>query len=47
MAQAQTFATAAALTHLGYHVSSTNGGALVYGIAAELTGGGDPQGGRR
>ena len=28
MAQAQNFATAAALTHLGYHVSSSNGGAL-------------------
>jgi PDZ domain-containing protein len=32
MAQAQNFATAAALTKLGYHVSATNGGALVYGI---------------
>ncbi len=32
MAQAQSFATAAALTRLGYHVSSTNVGALVYGI---------------
>ena len=32
MAQAQSFATAAALTHLGYAVTSTNAGALVYGI---------------
>ncbi len=32
MAQAQSDATAAALTHLGYTVSSTNAGALVYGI---------------
>ena len=32
MAQAQNFATAAALTKLGYHVSATNSGALVYGI---------------
>ena len=32
MAQAQSFATAAALTRLGYAVSSTNAGALVYGI---------------
>ncbi len=32
MAQAQNFATAAALTHLGYKVSSANSGALVYGI---------------
>ena len=35
MAQAQNFATAAALTHLGYHVSSSNGGALIYGIPAK------------
>ena len=35
MAQAQNFATAAALTQLGYHVSSTNSGALVYGIPAK------------
>jgi Lon-like protease len=35
MAQAQNFATAAALTHLGYHVSSSNAGALVYGIPAK------------
>jgi Lon-like protease len=35
MAQAQNFATASALTHLGYHVSSSNGGALVYGIPAK------------
>ena len=34
MAQAQSFATASALTRLGYHVSSTNVGALVYGIPA-------------
>ena len=34
MAQAQSFATAAALTHLGYKVTSTNAGALVYGVAA-------------
>ena len=33
MAQAQSFATAAALSHLGYTVTSTNAGALVYGIA--------------
>jgi len=33
MAQAQNFATAAALTRLGYTVTSTNAGALVYGIA--------------
>jgi PDZ domain-containing protein len=32
MAQAQSFATAAALSHLGYTVSSSNLGALVYGI---------------
>ncbi len=32
MAQAQSFATATALTHLGYVVTSTNAGALVYGI---------------
>ncbi len=33
MAQAQTFATAAALSRLGYTVTSTNAGALIYGIA--------------
>ena len=33
MAQAQNFATAAALTRLGYTVTSTNAGALVYGVA--------------
>jgi PDZ domain-containing protein len=33
MAQAQSYATAAALTRLGYSVNSTNAGALVYGIA--------------
>jgi PDZ domain-containing protein len=33
MAQAQSFATAAALSHLGYSVTSSNAGALVYGIA--------------
>jgi PDZ domain-containing protein len=32
MAQAQSFATAAALSHLGYTVTSSNAGALVYGI---------------
>ena len=32
MAQAQSFATAAALSHLGYTVTSTNAGALVYGV---------------
>ncbi len=32
MAQAQTFATAAALSHLGYTVHATNAGALIYGI---------------
>ncbi len=32
MAQAQSYATAAALTRLGYTVHSTNAGALVYGI---------------
>jgi len=32
MTQAQQFATAAALTHLGYTVSSQNAGVLVYGI---------------
>ncbi len=32
MAQAQSYATAAALSHLGYSVSSTDAGALVYGI---------------
>jgi PDZ domain-containing protein len=32
MAQAQSFATASALTYLGHSVTSTNGGALVYGI---------------
>jgi Lon-like protease len=35
MAQAQNFATASALTQLGYHVSSSNSGALVYGIPAK------------
>jgi PDZ domain-containing protein len=34
MAQAQSYATAAALTHLGYQVGSTNAGALIYAIAA-------------
>ena len=34
MAQAQSYATAAALSHLGYRVSATNAGTLVYGIAA-------------
>jgi Lon-like protease len=34
MAQAQSFATAAALSHLGYSVSATNAGALIFGIAA-------------
>jgi Lon-like protease len=34
MAQAQSYATAAALTRLGYHVSATNVGSLVYGIPA-------------
>ncbi len=33
MAQAQSYATAAALSHLGYSVTSTNAGALIYGIA--------------
>jgi PDZ domain-containing protein len=33
MTQAQSYATAAALSHLGYNVTSTNAGALVYGIA--------------
>ncbi len=32
MAQAQTYATAAALSHLGYPVHATNAGALIYGI---------------
>ena len=32
MAQAQSFATAVALTHLGYTVHSTDAGALIYGI---------------
>lgn len=32
MAQAQSFATAAALSHLGYTVKSSNVGALVYGV---------------
>jgi PDZ domain-containing protein len=34
MTQAQSFATAAALSHLGYSVTSTNAGALIFGIAA-------------
>ena len=34
MSQAQSDATAAALTHLGYTVHATNAGALVYGIPA-------------
>jgi PDZ domain-containing protein len=34
MAQAQSYATAAALTRLGYHVSFTNVGAIVYGVPA-------------
>jgi PDZ domain-containing protein len=34
MAQAQSFATAAALSRLGYTVTSTNAGALIYGIAS-------------
>jgi PDZ domain-containing protein len=33
MVQAQSFATAAALSRLGYTVTSTNAGALIYGIA--------------
>jgi PDZ domain-containing protein len=33
MAQAQNFATAAALTRLGYAVSATDAGALIYGVA--------------
>jgi PDZ domain-containing protein len=33
MAQAQNFATASALTRLGYAVSSANAGALIYGIS--------------
>ena len=45
MAQAQSFATAAALSRLGYTVGSTNAGALVYGIAARLARGLDPAGG--
>ena len=32
MAQAQSFATAAALSHLGYPVTATNAGALIFGI---------------
>jgi Lon-like protease len=32
MAQAQSFATAAALSHLGYSVTATNAGSLVYAI---------------
>jgi PDZ domain-containing protein len=35
MAQAQSYATAAALTRLGYDVSSTNVGALVYGVPSK------------
>jgi PDZ domain-containing protein len=34
MTQAQSFATAAALSHLGYKVSATDAGTLVYGIAS-------------
>jgi PDZ domain-containing protein len=34
MSQAQSAATAAALTHLGYSISAQNAGALIYGIAA-------------
>jgi PDZ domain-containing protein len=34
MSQAQSFATAAALSHLGYSVSPINGGTLIYGISA-------------
>ena len=33
MAQAQSYATAAALSHLGYSVNSTNAGALIFAIA--------------
>jgi PDZ domain-containing protein len=33
MSQAQSFATAAALNHLGYTISAQNAGALIYGIA--------------
>ena len=33
MTQAQSYATAAALSHLGYQVTSTNAGALIYGIS--------------
>jgi PDZ domain-containing protein len=33
MTQAKSFATASALTRLGYTVTSTNAGALVYGVA--------------
>jgi PDZ domain-containing protein len=32
MSQAQSYATAAALSHLGYTVGATNAGALIYGI---------------
>ena len=32
MAQAQSYATAAALSHLGYQVTASNAGTLVYGI---------------
>ncbi len=32
MAQAQSFATAAALSHLGYSVTATNAGSLIFGI---------------
>ena len=35
MAQAQSYATAAALSRLGYTVTSTNAGALIYGIATD------------
>ena len=41
MAQAQSFATAAALTHLGYTVTSTNAGALIYGIEPHSPAAGD------
>ena len=34
MTQAQSYATAAALSHLGYKVSATDAGTLVYGIAS-------------
>ena len=45
MAQAQNYATATALSHLGYKVTSTNVGTLVFGTAARVARRQDAEGG--